>query len=223
MERKTVIIISLIIAIISTIYLLLDFFGIIRYIKLYIFSPVRYIKHYKNLDKNYKDRVVISLTTTPDNMKKIKPVINSLLDQTIQVDSISLCIPYGSDYKVPIELKDAVSIFRGGKGGELNALKSTITREGESTTRIIILGDDSIYGKDFIETLIEESNKNPNNIICVGNSINLKKGSMFKTDFFKVDFIDDITENISPSDKVNDYFKNHKKIHIKYRENYKII
>lgn len=220
MERKTIILISLIAAIISMIYVILDYFGIIRYIKLYLYSPEQYIKDYKKLDKIYKDKVVISLTTTPDNMKKLKPVINSLLDQTVQVDLISLCIPEGNDeYKLPSELKDAVAIFRCGNDQELNPLISTIMREGESTTSIIVLGDDYVYGKDFVETLIEESNKNPNDIICVGNSINLKKGALFKTDFFKEDFLE--KNNQTPDEFVNDYFKNHKQIHINYYENYK--
>jgi hypothetical protein len=202
------------------IYVILDYFGIIRYIKLYLYSPEQYIKDYKKLDKIYKDKVVISLTTTPDNMKKLKPVINSLLDQTVQVDLISLCIPEGNDeYKLPSELKDAVAIFRCGNDQELNPLISTIMREGESTTSIIVLGDDYVYGKDFVETLIEESNKNPNDIICVGNSINLKKGALFKTDFFKEDFLE--KNNQTPDEFVNDYFKNHKQIHINYYENYK--
>ena len=224
MERKKIILISLVITIISMIYLLLDLFGFIRYIKLYMFSTTKYIKDYKNLNKNYKDKVVISLTTTPDNMKNIKYVINSLLDQTIKVDSILLCIPYGSEYKVPIELKDAVSIIRCGKKGQLTPLNVAINNEGESTTKIIILGDNCIYGKDFIETLIETSNENPNDIICVGNSINLKKGAVFNTDFFNVDFLDDNIENtIIPFDKINNYFKNHKKKYIKYSENYKVV
>ena len=155
MERKTIILISLIAAIISMIYVILDYFGIIRYIKLYLYSPEQYIKDYKKLDKIYKDKVVISLTTTPDNMKKLKPVINSLLDQTVQVDLISLCIPEGNnEYKLPSELKDAVAIFRCGNDQELNPLISTIMREGESTTSIIVLGDNYVYGKDFVETLI---------------------------------------------------------------------
>jgi hypothetical protein len=220
MERKTIILISLIAAIISMIYVILDYFGIIRYIKVFLYSPEQYIKDYKKLDKIYKDKVVISLTTTPNNMKKLKPVINSLLDQTVQVDLISLCIPEGNnEYKLPSELKDAVAIFRCGNDEELNPLISTIMREGESTTSIIVLGDDYVYGKDFIETLIEKSNKNPNDIICVGNSINLKKGALFKTDFFKQDFLD--KNNQTPDEFVNDYFKNHKQIHINYYENYK--
>jgi len=220
MERKTIILISLIAAIISMIYVMLDYFGIIRYIKLYLYSPEQYIKDYKKLDKIYKDKVVISLTTTPDNMKKLKPVINSLLDQTVQVDLISLCIPEGNDeYKLPSELKDAVAIFRCGNNQELNPLISSIMREGESTTSIIVLGDDYVYGKDFVETLIEESNKNPHDIICVGNSINLNKGALFKTDFFKEDFLE--KNNQTPNEFVNNYFKNHKQIHLNYYENYK--
>ena len=36
----------------------------------------------------------------------------------------------------------------------------TLLREGEKDTKIIIIDDDIIYGKDFIETIIEEGYNN---------------------------------------------------------------
>ena len=93
MEKKTIIIISLISAIFSLIYILLNYFGVIRYFGLY-FSPVeKYIKKYKNLDKIGEHKIIISLTETPEQIKKITPTIKSLLDQTVKVDLISIVIP----------------------------------------------------------------------------------------------------------------------------------
>ena len=230
MEKKYIILLSIIV---TLIYLTLDYLGFIRYLELYHSSPLKYIQHYKNLDKiNKHNRVIIALTTTPENIKKITPTIISLLDQTVQINLISICIPYGSDYKLPIELKDSVTIFRCGKDYNiLNPILSSITREEESTTQFIILNDTTIYGKNFIETLLIESEKYPNNIIQTGKgNIKLQHGTLFKTNFFDEQFIPSgnvIINNYSDAnDYTNNYFKlnkEHQIININYSENYNTI
>lgn len=225
MEKKTIIIISLISAIFSLIYILLNYFGVIRYFALY-FSPVeKYIKKYKNLDKIGEHKIIINLTVTPEQIKKITPTIKSLLDQTVKVDLISIVIPYGNKYKLPSKLKDSVSVFRcEDDKKELNFLIPTILREGESTTRIITLGSDKVYGKDFIETLLEQSNKNPNKIIYKNNKdyIDLTKGVVFSTNFFDEKALD-IPENTDCNKWVNNYFNSFQKERINYNENYQIL
>ena len=223
MEKKTIIIISIISVTISMIYLLLQYFGLLRYVGLYLFSSENYIKNYKNLDKiDQSNRTVISLTTTPEKMKKITPVISSLLDQTVRVDSIYITVPRGSQYKLPKNLKDVVTVFRTKQyKDDLSPILSTLMREGEFNTQIIVLGDSTIYGKDFIERMIDESNKEPNKIIYVNNKdyINLKKGVIFKTNFFKEDIMDS-GDKVDYNEFVNNYFKNFPKKRISYTENY---
>ena len=120
---------------------------------MYIFSPEKYSKNYKNLDRvNKKYKTIISLTSSPSKLKKIKPVINSLLDQTVKVDLISITVPYGKQYVLPDNLKNIVQIFRAGKNyQDATSLIPVILREEDATTTIINVGDDTIYGKDFIE------------------------------------------------------------------------
>lgn len=223
MEKKTIIILSMITAVISMIYLLLQYFGFLRYTGLYLFSPEKYINNYKNLDKiDENNRIVISLTTTPQKMKKIKPVICSLLDQTVRVDSIYITVPQGSEYKLPKKLKDVVTVFRTKQDrGDISPILSTLIREGDDDTKIIILGDSTIYGKDFIERIIDESNKDSKKIIYVNNKdyIDLKKGVVFKTNFFKEDILK-TEKNIDSNEFINKYFKNFPKRRISYNENY---
>ena len=89
MEKKTIIIISVVSIIISLIYILLNYFGLLRYMGMYLYSPSTFGEAYKKLDEGDKNnRIVISLTTTPENLKNITPVINSLLDQTVKVNLI---------------------------------------------------------------------------------------------------------------------------------------
>ena len=222
MEKKTIIIISLLSTVFSLIYVLLSYFGFTRYLGMYFFSIEKYGKNYKNLDKTGKDRVVISLAITTKQKSKLSKVIKSLLDQTVRVDLITLVVPNKSDYQY---IENSVSIFKCGKDkGILNCLIPLIIRENESTTRIITLGDNTIYGKDFIETLIEKSEKYPDSIIYSNNSnsIDLSKGVVFSTKFFNTDFIE-VPKGVNGNKWVNDYFGNFPKEKIIYKENYKII
>ena len=51
---------------------------------------------YKKLEQFDKDkRVVISIAPSLKDMKNIQPVVNSLLNQTVKVDLISITLPYG--------------------------------------------------------------------------------------------------------------------------------
>ena len=224
MQKKTIIIISFISAILSLIYVLLNYYGFIRYMGLYMFPVEGYSKNYKNLDKIGKDRTIISLTATPEQMKKLSTVIKSLLDQTVRVDLISVTVPYGDKYKLPKELEGTVSLFRCGKNRSLlNCLSPVVSRENESTTKIITVGTDTIYGKDFIETLLEESEKNPDAIIYSSgdakDNIDISKGVVFCTKLFNKDFIDE--GDIGGNEWVNTYFKDTPRKWVNYNENYK--
>lgn len=225
MEKKTIIIISLISAILSLIYILLSYFGLLRYAQLYLFPVEKYTKKYQNLDKIGDNRTIVSLTVTPDKMKKLTPTIKSLLDQTVKLDLFTVIIPYGNEYKMPVKLKDSVSIYRCGEDRkELNSLIPTLSREGESTTKIITLESGKVYGKDFIEVLLEESEQNPDKIIYVNDTdyIDLNKGVVFSTKFFDSKFIDP-PKGVNTNKWVNDYFKDFPKKRISYGENYKCL
>jgi hypothetical protein len=227
MEKKTIIILSFVSAIFSLIYILLNYFGYIRYLTLYMSSTEGYIKNYKNLDKINEDRrVVITIKTTPKQLQKISPVIRSLLDQTVKVDLISIVIPHSKKYVVPEDIKDAVSIFRhSGKYGGLISLIPTLRREGESTTQIITLNDSTIYGKDFIQELLENAQtyRSVDGTIIYNNlddDLDVNKGVLFDTELFDETFFD-VPNNMSTHDWLNNYLKKHKKINIKYSGNHK--
>jgi hypothetical protein len=225
MEKKTIIIISLLSAIFSLIYVVLSYYGLTRYIGIYLFSTERYVKNYKKLDKIGNYKTVISLTATPNQMSKLSYVIKSLLDQTVRVDFISLIIPDEIDYNIPKDMDKSILVLRCGQDhGILNCLVPSILKETESTTRIITLGAGTIYGKDFIETLMEESEKYTDKIIYANDKdvIDLNKGVVFSTAFFKSDFVD-IPQGVEGNKWVNEYFKDFPKQRITYGENYKTL
>lgn len=223
MEKKTIIVISLVSTIFSLIYVLLTYFGLTRYIGLYMFSIERYAKNYKNIDKIGKYKTIISMTATPKQMKKLTHTIKSLLDQTVRVDHISIVVPEGNNYKLPEELKKYVMIFRCSKDqGLMNCIIPAVMREEESTTRIITLGAGKAYGKDFIEILLEESEKNSEKIIYSNDKdyMDLTKGIVFSTMFFKKDFLTP-SKDLKGNEWINYYFKGFPKKRISYMENYK--
>ena len=70
--------IFVIFTILSLISILFYYFGIFRYIQLHFDNNEKYIKNYKNLDNAHTKKVVISLSTTSENIKKLKPVLKSI-------------------------------------------------------------------------------------------------------------------------------------------------
>ena len=221
MKKKTVIIITIISSIISLIMILLSYFGINRYLLLMIKDSESYIANYSKLPKaDNKNKVVISLTTTPDNIYKIKPMINSILDQTVKVDQIILVLPHNykeKGYNIPEYINKVANIVPSGRDyGEGTKLLPILLREKECDTTIIALDDDIVYGNDFIYTMIEESQNNPDKVLVDNKGVSI----LVKPDNFGCDVIDRNREKID-----NKWFLEKAKDNkiIEYTENYRNI
>lgn len=178
MEKKTTMTMVLLFSALSLIYIVISYFGLDRFLLLRFKNPEHYIKNYSELDICDDNKVVISFTTIPENTEKIKPMINSILDQTAKVDQIALNIPNkykNKSYNLPDYFKDCLNVYRVGKdNGKSTCVIPTLKREGEKNTKIICVKDNVIYGKDFIETIVDESNKNPDKAIQSKNCILVK-------------------------------------------------
>lgn len=200
----------------SMIFIILSYYGIIRYLKLHIDSHSKYIENYKNLPKaSENNKVIISFSSNINKINKIMPMLKSILDQTVKVDQIVLNLPPNDNYNIPKEYNDILNIFYCGKDYcEATKLIPTLLREDNADTIIILLKDDYIYGKDFIETMIEELNKDNSAIIS-------NNGILIKTSFFdpKVVLQEKNNKNLT-EDWILNNIKNKKK-YIKYRENFK--
>jgi hypothetical protein len=219
MEKRTMILISIITTILSLLFIALSYFGITRYLSLHLCSYEKFLERYKDLPKASDNRVVLTFTTTPEKIGKLKPMINSLLDQTVRVNQIIMVIPECDKrkYDIPDYLKNIVTIIPSGKNyGEGTKLIPTLLREKDSDTIIIAINDNMIYGKDFLQEMIEKSNKNPNTIILENNNNSI----LVKPICFDIDVINRGKEEFD-----NDWFvskaKNNKILH--YSENYKCL
>lgn len=185
MSKRLFQIISLIFSILYLIYLFLSYNGITRYITLHVNSTESYIKNYPELQKANKDRVVVCFSADENSLKNLSPFLNSILDQTVRVDDIALTIQNKDLDKVPENLKKVLSIYGYSKDYE-NAgnLINSVLREPESTTKIIIVEPYMIYGEDFIEKMITESDKHTDKIIYAHPSKLPKWGILIKPSFF---------------------------------------
>lgn len=181
-------------------------------------SIQNYVNNYKNVGKKCKDKVILSFTTTPDRVKDITPMLVSLLDQTARVDQIAMNIPEkcnDSEYDVPVEYKDICNIYTVGKDyGVGTKYVPTLLREDNCGTKIILIDDNKIYGKDFIEKMIQESDKYPDKVIYVGPEFKGSSGILIKPEFMdrinhhKCD--DSWLENNLKADKIMLDYKNNK-------------
>ena len=57
--------------------------------------------------------------------------------------------------------------------GKGNKIIPILFKEKECDTTIIAIDDNVIYGKDFIQTLLEERDKNPNTVLIDNNNTSL--------------------------------------------------
>lgn len=210
--NKTFIAISLIITIFFMIFSILEYNGIIRYFKLYTKNSFeKFVKNYSHKRPfSSTHKTVISLTTTKQKINKLLPVLNSLLDQTVKVNQISLNFPDNYEkqiYKVPKHYENIVNVYRSGKDyGIYNNLIPTLLREVENNTLIICLKDNYIYGNDFIENIIQDSDNS--NEIIQNNYCTVLKPKF-------------VNKNIVNYDKNNfdmDWVKTHSKVPIKYKK-----
>ena len=226
MQKKTIIILSIVSSILSLIYIIFSYYGLLRYTSLYMYSSESYQRNYNKLEhgNEKKSKIVVSLSAT--NIKKIKPLINSILDQTIRVDLIYIVVSPKQKYKLPNNLKNIVFLIKSGKNyREAANLIPILSREEDSSTILITLGNNTIYGKDFLENLLDESKNHHDSVIYVKNNtnkINLNSGSLFKINFFDEEFLN-LPTNINPHNWIDNYLKDKPKHEIKYSSNYKII
>lgn len=185
MAKKSFIIYTLIFSVIlSVIMIITSYYGLDRYIKLQYSNPTTYIKEYSSLQEaDPNSRVVVSLTCTPDEISKIEPTLLSVLDQTVKVNQISLNV--SKDCAIPNQYNDMCNVYGFCKDyGDGTKYIPTLLREGDKDTKIICLDNAYIYGGDLIETLVNESNKNPDLTIYTKGAI------LFKPRFVSPEIVD---------------------------------
>lgn len=166
---KIIHIISIVASLLSIIVSILVYFGIIRFIKLYMSkSTEKYIEKYTDLPFVSKKRVVVVLSVQNETqLKNIVPTINSLLDQTVRVNQFFLVLPCNTEYDIPENLKKILTVITPGKiyDEQYQDIITILQREKEKEIFIIKASNNIIYGNEFIENVIETAESNPDSVI----------------------------------------------------------
>lgn len=108
-------------------------------------------------------RVVASLTTMPDNYKKLEKTISYLKEQTYPLDEIYLSLPYKSkrldiEYPEPSDyIKNNCKIVRCEDYGPITKIYAGLVSEHDPNTSIITFDDDMYYPSVIVEKLVEHS------------------------------------------------------------------
>ena len=160
--------ISFIILIISY----LHYMGILRWFKIKWLSPKTIFDAKK--PKYHKEVKIIITPRNPLSIKSLKCLINSLLSQTIQVQTIDVIMPNHSLYRLESSLEDYVKIryLQARYDESLQGVIHSILQEVDNDTIFIHIDDSTLYGKDLVQTCLSHIEKDDNQILYVsGNNI----------------------------------------------------
>lgn len=149
---------------------------LLRFVRLHLPASKSLVCRHEALPRcGVEDRVVVSLTTIPDRIGRIRPTLLSLLDQTRRPDRIVLNLPKtshreGRDYVIPpfVEaLSACIDIHRCDRDwGPATKLLPTLEIEREPNTRIVVVDDDQVYPRNMIEELVAWSERLPEAAPC---------------------------------------------------------
>lgn len=209
--NSKIIIISLVITMLSLLFIILSYYGIIRLCKLKIGKCDSFAKDYIKLSKASSNKKII-LSLYGKSIDTLRPTINSLLDQTVRPDQIIISVPEGVNIELDPYIKDNKIIIVHKLAKDYKSccsFMSPLTREKDGDTIVILANENTIYGPDFIEAIVNESEKHPDCIIFVSKynariySVSGKKvthdadiidsslGVLLKPKFFPADILDD--------------------------------
>lgn len=221
MKKSHVITLTLISTVVSLIFIVLSYYGITRYVSMRTCKNIeKYTNTYAALEhagEDPKQRIVVVLSIPARGIHAMKPTIASILDQTVRVDQIALHVEDES-VKTPEYMRDIINVFPVARNyGALGTrMIPALLREKDIHTIILALRGDYVYGKDYIETMVNEAEKHPKTLI-----IDSKHTSMLATpECFTKDVYNPRKEVFGET-----WFKEHaERVRIEpYIENYKCI
>lgn len=151
-------------------YVLLGIYGIILSWFLYI-GPFCTLLTTKAIAKKHQ-RIVVTLTTTPYRIVKLKPTLDSLLQQSIKPDCIYLNIPFffkrdNIPYVIPewLQKYPGITIRRTDDYGPITKLLPVLVSETDPETIIITVDDDVWYPRHVVRDLVQYALQHPHAVV----------------------------------------------------------
>lgn len=134
--------------------------------------------------------IIASLTTIPSRIDLLKPILDSVLHQTIPIDHIEINIPYtclrtGEEYIIPewMETMDKLQLFRTTDYGAITKIAPTLLRHRGEPIGIWTIDDDIIYPSNSLEILYKVFDPSRSTIICnKGTLISYRKKYYYSND-----------------------------------------
>jgi hypothetical protein len=123
------------------------------------------------------DTVIVSMTTTPVRISNIQPVIDSILNQTVQPSKIYMHIPHifkreEMTYEIPefITKNDKIIVNRCEDMGPITKILPITDVIDDPDALIVSVDDDIIYHPTMIETLLENHRKHGGECVVSGTT-----------------------------------------------------
>jgi hypothetical protein len=134
--------------------------------------------------------IIASLTTIPSRIDLLKPILDSVLNQTIFIHHIEINIPYkclrtGEDYIIPqwMENMNRLQIFRTTDYGAITKIAPTLLRHAKEQIGIWSIDDDIVYPPNSLEILQKVFNPSISTIICnIGTLISNRQKKYYSKD-----------------------------------------
>lgn len=107
-------------------------------------------------------RFVVSITTLPDRVPYIKPVIKSILKHNSEIDKLYICLPYGKvkEKDIPPDT-DKLEVIRCKDYGPITKIVGVLPYETDPDTLILTLDDDVIVTRKIVGVLKNKAKEYP--------------------------------------------------------------
>lgn len=186
--KKIFWIISLILSILGLVLLIDTRYELSRYHYLHRDPIEYYTKLYPTLAKADKNRVIVAFSASSEEIKNMKPFVSSILDQAVKVDDIVLITPYKNVGTIPLEYKTVLSINGYSRDyDDADSLICSVLREPDQKTKIILVSPTMVYGRYFINSMVDAANQNPDKVIYGTSDKDIAHGVLIRPAFFTND------------------------------------
>ena len=220
MTKKPFLIIAIILISFSFCLTFLTYFGIIRYWTIKNTSSCdKYVEKYKKIEKMVPSTMAVYYNPKENDEKKLIQTLNSIFDSTVKVSFFNLIMSTHDTKEIPLFAQKWTNLVPNTTdyGDEIgNTIVPMLNKEKDCETLILVLTNNIIYGKDFINQLTKKANENPDKVI-----IDSKKYALaFRPKHYGCEWL----ENKKIKYNLDYFLKNAKNgyLTLKYRENYKI-
>jgi len=162
----------------------LTYYGYTRLLLLDIKDVKTYITPYFKLSKADEHNKVVIFIDVEKGEQINRKTFKSLLDQTVKVDEINYLCP--ESIQAPSDLSVITNFCYKSENAKSvdDIIKECIKHPREKNCRILIVKNGNIYGKDFVEKIIDGYNsQNKKNLVFFGDESKIiKYGVVYNID-----------------------------------------